>query len=107
MALFELILSSVKLAAMFFILLLFCIYLAFKIMAGTSFFFYERGKAFYGSELANKDAVKVSSRFKPIFKKRSIRPYLGTVEIEGAFTPKIKFKKRLKQGALLHEIFSR
>ncbi len=105
MALFEIILSSVKLAAMFFLLLVFCIYLVYKLMAGTSAFFYERGKVFYGKEYAYKDAVKVSSKFKPIFKKIRVRPSLNSIEVEGVFTPKLKFKRKLRMGDLRHEIF--
>jgi len=83
----------------------FCIFLVFKLMFGMSSYFYNRGLSFYGSAGGYKDAVSVSSTFKPIFKKIKILSLSDHLIVEGVFASSLKFKRALPYGSLKHEIF--
>ncbi len=105
MILLELIISSTKLILMFSTVGAFCMFLVFKLMFGTSTYFYNRGLSFYGSAEGYKDAVRVGSTFKPVFKKIKILPLSDYVVVEGVFGNSLKFKKALPCSSLKHEIF--
>lgn len=95
MVIVELVISSVKLIIIYFAMAALCVFLVFKIMAFSSLYFYNRGIDFYTPQDAYVDSAKVSSVFKPVFKKTKIVPLINVLKVEAVFA----------DGKLKHEMF--
>ncbi|MEI6079613.1 MAG: hypothetical protein WCQ53_03125 [bacterium] len=96
--------SIAKLVVIFTCIALFVLSLVFKIMSGTMYYYYKRDLDLVGGGSGIKDAILVSQKFRPVFKKVNVIPLQEKLIVSSAFSRNSKFKRLLPDGKFRYAI---